>query len=62
MKALVKAMMPYEILNLKNVDSVGETKSPTAKDNVERMREYFAKQEKLVKKTKLANVTRPKEK
>jgi len=56
-KALVKAMMPYEILNLKGTDVIGEP-SVVAKGNLTKMKEYFGKQEKMVKKVKLANVTR----
>ena len=56
-KVLVKAMMPFEILNLKEVGVVGEP-STIAKGNIERMKEYFSKQEKMVKKVKPSNVTR----
>jgi hypothetical protein len=56
-KALVKAMMPYEVLNLKEVAVIGEP-SVVAKGNLEKMKEYFGKQEKMVKKAKPANVTR----
>jgi hypothetical protein len=59
-KALVKAMMPYEILNLKEVSSVGADKSSIAAGNLEKMKEYFGKQEKMVKKVKPSNITRPK--
>lgn len=62
MKALVKAMVPYEVLNLKEVSAVGSDRSATAKENIEKMNDYFGKQAKMVKKVKLANVTRPKDK
>jgi hypothetical protein len=56
-KALVKAMMPFEVLNLKDVAVIGEP-SVVAKGNLERMKQYFGKQEKMVKKAKASNVTR----
>jgi hypothetical protein len=61
LKALVKAMMAYEVLNLKDVLPVSDSKT-VATGNIQKMKEYFGKQEKLIKKAKSANVTRPKEK
>lgn len=57
-KALVKAMMAYEVLNLKEVTPVVEAPNVHATGNLQKMKEYFGKQEKAVKKVKLANVTR----
>ena len=51
-KALVKAMMAYEVLNLKDaVDTVGEP-SAVAQGNLNKMKEYFGKQEKMIKKAR----------
>lgn len=60
-KALVKAMMPYEVLNLKDVAPISEDATSIATGNLDRMKEYFGKQEKMVKKVKPTNITRPKE-
>lgn len=51
-KALVKAMMPFEVLNLKEVTPVGEPSKLHATGNLERMKEYFGKQEKAVQKAR----------
>jgi len=56
-KALVKAMMPFEVLNLKEVEPVG-SRGNVATGNLEKMKEYFGKQEKMIKKAKSINVTR----
>ena len=52
MKALVKAMMPFEVLNLKGAVDVISEPSTIAKGNLERMKEYFGKQEKMIKKAR----------
>lgn len=49
-KALVKAMMPFEVLNLKEVAPVGAP-GDIATGNIKRMKEYFGKQEKNGKKS-----------
>ena len=61
-KVMVKAMMAYEILNLKGAVDVVSGPSAIAKDNQAKMDSYYDAQRKLVKKAKPVNVTRPKEK
>jgi hypothetical protein len=61
-KVMVKAMMAYEILNLKGAVEVVAGPSTIAKDNQARMDAYYEAQRKLVKKAKPINITRPKAK